>query len=362
MKSKNISFIAGILLILLFSGIVFAVPVQDKVAVLITSWGSPAGYNFEYSWNSHVSCRIGDRTLYPGQTCKIGHVGEFPYESHLGLLPWGLTCSWPDYELTYDRSGIYQLVNGVYISIHPESPSITPDIIPENVPITPVSEVISAMTGELYFPPDPRTGEDPLAGWYEIGSMDFPFPNGLGDLYEKGPLGFLRRVAILGGPSEPPDAYLESSYALEIFDFTKTFLKKSFGDSIDVRFGMYNQVTGYTEHETDVAETFADEGFRKMLLARETTDNNNYANEYMTGNFVKERLCEIGVLDQMEIYQTRQVGRTPEFNSMNIMNLKSFIEAYPEGSKIGIIYVTRGLPWGGTESSWVMGTQHPWSR
>ena len=28
---------------------------------------------------------------------------------------------------------------------------------------------------------------------------------------------------------------------------------------------------------------------------------------------------------------------------MNIRNLKPFIEAYPEGSAIGIIYVTRGL-------------------
>jgi len=68
---------------------------------------------------------------------------------------------------------------------------------------------------------------------------------------------------------------------------------------------------------------------RKMLLARETTDHNRYANEFFTGNYIKERLCEIGVLDEMEIYQTRQVGRTPEFNAMNVMNLREHIEAYP---------------------------------
>ena len=63
-------------------------PTKDKVAVLITDWGMPAGYNFEYSYHSHDYSRIGDLTLYPGQPCKIGHVGEFPHEMHMGLVPW----------------------------------------------------------------------------------------------------------------------------------------------------------------------------------------------------------------------------------------------------------------------------------
>jgi hypothetical protein len=154
----------------------------------------------------------------------------------------------------------------------------------------------------------------------------------------------------------------ESDTVLEIEEYTWQMLENTFGDSIDVRKGCYDWVEGYTRWEGDVAEDFVNEGFRKMLLARETTDNNHYANEYMTGNYVKERLCEFGVLDEMEIYHTRQVGRTPEFNTMNSRNLGRFIEVYPEKSTIALIYVTRGLPWGIDELSTHNGTQHPWSR
>jgi hypothetical protein len=114
----------------------------------------------------------------------------------------------------------------------------------------------------------------------------------------------------------------------------------------------------------DAAEQFANEGFTKLLLARETTDHNRYANEFMTGNYIKERLCELGVLDSMHIEQTRQVGRTPEFNTMNIRNLKPFIESYPEGSTIAIVYVTRGLPWNKDETliSDPFATSHPWTK
>ena len=362
MNGKKMFYVsAACALLLSFAAITHATPVEDRVAVLITSWGAPAGYNFEYAWNSHSECRIGDRTHYPGELCKIGHAGDFPMQTHVGILPWSLTCAWPGKQLIYDNSGIYKLIEGTYVPMDPTLPSLTPSLIPAGTPIIPVVEMVSSMTGKLSYPPDPRTGEDHLAGWYKMGSYDYPFQNGTGDLYESGPLGFLRRVGLLGGPAEPPEAYLENSYVQEIWGYTQEMLEKSFGDKVDVRFGTYGTITGYSKHERDVAEEFANEGFRKMLLARETTDNNLYANECMTGNYVKEQLCEIGVLDDMQIYHTRQVGRTPEFNAMNVMNLKSFVEAYPEGSRIGIIYVTRGLPWGVSPSSSFMGTQHVWS-
>ena len=335
---------------------------NEKVAVLITGWGPSAGYNFEYAWNSHRWCRVGDKTEYVGQPCKIDHVGDFPYQLHLGLVPWALHTETEGWEATYDNNGIYKLVDGVYESVYPGHHSLTPEEVPPGAPIIPAKEILNPMTGDLYYPLDPRTGEDHLEGWYQIGigASSDPYPNGLGDLYEKGPLTFLWRVAMEGGPTELPDAYLESHYARAIFDYTEQMLYESFGDNIDVRFGQYNSITGYTEHEQDVAKAFAEDGFRKILIARETTDNNHYANKFMSGNYVKEALCEIGVLEEMEIYQTRQVGRTPEFNTMNIINLKPYIEAYPEGSTIGIIYITRGLPWGIIPSSWAMGTQHPW--
>ena len=85
-------------------------------------------------------------------------------------------------------------------------------------------------------------------------------------------------------------------------------LVEAFGDRIDVRFGFYGEAPGFTKLAWDVAEEFANEGFTKMLLARETTDSNNYANEFMTGNYVKERLCEVGALDSTKIYRPARLG------------------------------------------------------
>ena len=99
------------------------VEANEKVAVLITSWGAPAGFNFDYAWNNHRDCRIGDLTEYEGQPCKIGHVGEFPYQSHLGILPWGLHHPVEGFEISiYDNSGTYKLVDGVYVGMHPDIP------------------------------------------------------------------------------------------------------------------------------------------------------------------------------------------------------------------------------------------------
>lgn len=337
--------------------------IEEKVAVLITDWGMPAGYNLEYAWRSHDAARVGDRTEYVGQPCKIGHVGEFPYEAHMGLVPWGLAFEEPGRELGFDSSGIYELVGGTYVSPNPNIPSLLPGDIPPGVPIIPVVELISAMTGALDYPPDPRTGENLLPGFYKIGSRDsIPLPNGYGDFYEASPIRFMWYYKLLLAPTDPSEASQLHPNGQAIHDTTIEMLNNAFGDRIDVRLGVYNKVTGYSEHEWDVAEDFANEGFRKMLLARETTDHNRYANEFFTANYVKERLCEIDVLDEMEIYQTRQVGRTPEFNAMNSMNLKEHIEAYPEGSTIAMIYVTRGLPWGSSETPGPLGTIHPWSK
>ena len=356
-------------LILIASAIVFAIPcvtvaqVKETVGVLITDWGMPTGYNFEYAWRSHDAARVGDRTEYEGQPCKIGHVGEFPYEAHMGLVPWGLAFEEPGFEQAFDTSGIYELVEGVYVSPNPDIPSLLPGDIPPGVPIVPVSQLISAMTGELDYPPDPRTGENLLPNFFKIGSRDsVAFPNGYGDFYEASPIRFMWYYKLLLAPTDPSEASKLHPNGQAIHDATIEMLDDAFGDKIDVRLGMYNKVTGYSEHEWDVAEDFANEGFRKMLLARETTDHNRYANEFFTANYVKERLCEIDVLDEMEIYQTRQVGRTPEFNAMNIINLKEHIEAYPKGSTIAMIYVTRGLPWGSSETPAPLGTIHPWSK
>ena len=86
---------------------------NQKIAVLITDWGTPSRYVFEYSWYNHYWARVGDLTDNGTAACKIGHVGK-PYidpatgqtvnqGSHLGLLPYALSWEYPGKEYLYDR-------------------------------------------------------------------------------------------------------------------------------------------------------------------------------------------------------------------------------------------------------------------
>jgi len=361
MKLSKIYLAVLIAALLPFNTLATPTAVEDKVAVLITGWGMPAGYSLSYSWHSSEYARCGDKTEYEGQPCKFGHVGEVPYQSHMGMIPFAICFETEGWETSYDNSGIYILEDGVYVSPNPEVPSVLPEEIPEDVPVIALVEY-EDHTGKLVFLVDPRTGEDYLEGWYKIGDTRNPFSNGFSDLAEQGPAYFTRYIGFITGPTELPDAHQQNPYAKEMEDYTEQMLEDAFGESVDVRVGYYGEVTGYSELHWDVAEQFALEGFTKMLLARETTDHNNYANKFFTLNYVKESLCEIDKLDDIQILQTYQVGRTPEFNTMNIMNMKKFIEAYPEGSTIAIVYATRGLPWGQDEPTDEFGRAHPWSK
>ena len=187
------------------------------------------------------------------------------------------------------------------------------------------------------------------------------YPNGFGDLDEQGPSYYVRYYGFLTSPDDLSQWPYHPASVEAQDEYTKVMLEDSFGDRVDVRFGFYGK-SEETVLEADVAEDFANEGFTKLLLARETTDYNNYALHFFTGNYVKERLCELDKLDDTEIYLSRQVGQTPEFNTMNIINLKPFIESYPVGSTIAMVYATRGLPWGKAETTGWFGAAHPWSK
>jgi hypothetical protein len=344
--------VMGILVCSVYRSFATQTPLEDKVAVLITSWGMPAGYNFGYAMDRGF--QASDKTT-PGFPCDIGHVGTMPYQAHLNITPWRTVFKTTGQELFWDSSGLYQYIDGMYVSPIAGIPPVDP------LTITALKNVTTM--GVYNFPVDPRDGTDWLAGWYKIGSTSTPFINGYSDYIESNPPTFIRYYGFLGVPpgvSDPSNSLHPAIFGQE--EIVKEMLEESFGDRVDVRFGYYSPIPGYTKQQREVATEFANEGFTKMLIARETTDNNIYANEFMSGNNVKEALCIAGTLDDTEIYHTRQVGRTPEFNAMNVMVLKPYIEAYPEGSTIGIIYYTRGLPWNSLESGGPTGGAHPWSR
>ncbi len=362
MKLNKIYLAVLMVCLLPFNSVAEPTAVEDKVAVLVTGWGMPAGYSFDYSWYSSEYARCGDKTEYEGQPCQFGHVGELPFQAHMNIIPWSICFETPGHENLYDNSGIYILEDGVYVSPNPEIPSVLPGDIPEGVPIIPLVE-LTDHTGKLSLPRDPRDGEDYLDGWYKIGDTSNLFSNGYRDLDEQSPAYYVRYYGhINAAPSDPPDPHGQVPAVQAMEALTEDMLYDAFGDRIDVRPGYYSPVPGHSDLFWDVAEDFANEGFTKMLLARETTDYNNYALHFFTLNYTKERLCEIDKLDDMEIFLTRQVGRTPEFNTMNIMNMQPFIEAYPEGSTIAIVYATRGLPWGEDETPGWFGAAQPWSK
>ena len=350
-------------------------PVEEKVGVLITAWGLTDGYDFGYAWNLAMNS-IGDKTEYEGQPCKAEfHVGPFPFQSHMNIQPFHILHEVEGREYAYDSSGLYRYDEGTdtYISIKPDHPSVLATDVPVEVPIVPLKDVLDN-NGNPSYPLDPNTGEDHLAGWYKIGDYEDPshyFPNGLQDFNEAYPARFIRNFGVSGGPTDPVEAEKLPPEILESEQVTQSLLEAAFGDMIDVRHGYYGEIPDITKHMADVAEEFGREGFTKLLLARETTDNNRFANVIATGNYCEERLCEIGVLDDMTIFQTRQVGRTPEFNAMNVINMRPFIEAYPPGSTVAVLYVTRGLPFASETKGppdypdlepVYYGRYHPWSK
>ena len=340
-------------------------PVEEKVGILITGWGMPSGYSLEYSWNSSKFARCGDLTEYEGQPCKLGHVGDFPYQSHFNMIPFAICFEQPEpaRKLLWDSVGIYIFDGDKYISPNPDIPPVLPGDIPPGVPITPLVDYYSTTSERYIYAADPRTGEDYLEDWYMIGGYGTgeAYPNGFGDLDEQGPSYYARYYGFLTSPDDLSEWPYHPASVEEQDHYTQLMLEDSFGDRVDVRFGFYG-ASEETVLEADVAEDFANEGFTKMLLARETTDYNNYALNFFTRGYVEERLCELDKLDDTEIHLSRQVGRTPEFNTMNVINLKPFIESYPLGSTIAMVYATRGLPWGKAETTGWFGSAHPWSK
>lgn len=367
-------------------------PVEDKVGVLITGWGMPAGYNFHYSWTSSDYPRVGDIADNDTVPCKIGHSeGPDGMTIHVGIIPWALHSGiFPPcdavslgggnvWEKFYDYSGIYwwDMASLQFLSIDPGAPPVAPGDIPAGVPTVALKDVVY-MNSELTYEVDPRDGTDYVAGWYRIGDWSNPFQNGISDLTEGGPAYYMRYIGYLGGPSTLPEAYLPPPEEQGLSHEVETLLYNDFGDRIDIRHGAYTETkcdnatgcedingnpvgdggTIFPLHD-DVAEQFAGEGFRKMLLTRETTDYNKYALETMTGNYIKERLCEIDVLDDTEINFSRQVGRTPEFNAMCVQNMQPYLEQYPQGTTVALVYVTRGLPWEITNGTDCIGNQYP---
>ena len=230
--------------------------------------------------------------------------------------------------------------------------------------VTPAKDVKQPLQRSLWAI-DPRDGSNYLDGVVMIGSAPMgpgpnplAFPNGIRDADEFSWAGAITDFSVLHEDLTPR----LSPATVEIEATTQQLLQKMFGAQIDVRFGAYAPTEGKTRVEEDVALDFAHEGFRRMVLTRETTDNNNYANNFMTKGFVQRALCMAGLKDQFQYQQSRQVGRTPEYNTMLLHVASKHLYNLKPGADVAVLYTTYGLPFPDRQGPGPFSAPHPWSK
>ncbi len=326
------------------------IPTEKKVAILVTDWGTPNGFDPQYY--SQIGYRgsrgpAADPNIPPEeQSCIDTYVGIWPYLSAMGIMPYAVSY---DSNIN-DTSGIYRHKdNDTYVNLL--EPSIV--ISKENGDdyetagaVIPASAIEAELSrGRAFFGLDKRLGDntttgaiDHLAGIYKI---ILPGGDGVNDLDESYNAYWVRLVAIM---SMGFDVSINPNTTIMENELNGS-LHAMFGNAVDIRFGNYEAVTGLTRREEDVAVDFAKEGFTKLLLTRETTDNNNYANKFMTYGYTQRGLCSAGYADKMDIKQIRQVGRTPEYNTMLVDTLRPAFEFFPDGADVSMLYATYGLPY-----------------
>lgn len=342
------------------------VPNADRVAVLITDWAEPEGFDAHYR-RTVVSRSFGARALRPDEPCTENFVGQFPFRSQIGLVPFAVAFETKGLEGVYDSMGLYRRSadGATYTSI--VDPSVTiaaQDLPPTPGLVRPARDIEKKPLSRSFWALDPRDDTNYLDGVYQIGrspvgrqANPLAFPNGIRDADEYSYAAAITDFGILHEDQTPR----LSPATQQVEQATIVTLQALFGDRIEVRHGAYAAFPPHTRVEDDVALELAKEGFRRMVLARETTDNNNYANNFMTKGYIERALCQGGYGGQIEYQQARQVGRTPEYNLALLHIAKQNLDNIPQGAEVAVLYTTYGLPFPGSEAPGPFAAPHPWA-
>ena len=334
----------------------------DRIGILITGWGEPKGYDHDFRlglWRAQV----GLRKTSPDQKCTEHFAGTWPYVTQVGLVPFAVGHPVERLEAAYDAMGIYRLRgDGDYESI------VDPSVILKAADIPDVDGMIQPVTESDFWPSrsigpiDPRDGAELLPDTFQIGMAsrkpgDNPlaFPNGISDFDEQRIAASMVDMKFMYEWMLPRPNIADR----KMDEKTREVLHELFGDQIEIRFGAYSKTPGITELEDDVAVEFVNAGFKQLILTRETTDNNQYANQFMTFGNVWHRLCTEGLHRRAAIKQTRQVGRTPEYNTALNNILGRHLGYHPKGSEVTLIYTTYGMPFPGSNDKGPFAVAHP---
>lgn len=338
----------------------------SRVAVLLTDWAEPQGFDALYR-REVVKRSFGARAMSPTEPCTEDFVGEFPFRVQLGLTPFAVGFPVPGLETVHDAMGLYRLsADGKrYISIYDATVSLAvEDIANRPELVTPANRVPKPLQ-RSFWAIDPRDGRDYLQGVVMIGQPTrglgpnpLAMPNGIRDADEWSWAAAITDFSILHDDLRPQLSPASQTVESE----TARILTDLFAEQIDVRFGAYAPTEGVTRFEEDVALDFAREGFRRFVLVRETTDNNNYANNFMTRGYIRRALCLQGFKGGFTFEQARQVGRTPEYNLALLHLAKTHLDQIPVGSEVAVIYTTYGLPFPDRPSEGPFSAPHPWSK
>lgn len=354
------------------------VPVDEKIGILVTDWGTPDGYDFNYYVNIGKRSRIGEAATAEDQPCTDNFVGVWPYRSQFGVFPHIIAFNTPGYESGYDGYGIYRLTDNNTTFTNIINPAVTvanplPQELTDQGIVADPARDITFGRGRVIFTPNPRDGIDYVEGLYIIGKPALNtatgkvqysgYPNGIHDASELDLAYWTRVVGIMQIP-DYADGPRMHPFTKQMEEDLSAYFETYFGDTVDIRFGMYEATAGLTRRHEDVALDFAAEGFKKLVLTRETTDNNNYANMFMTRSYVDLALCRGGFSD-VAVEQIKQVGRTPEYNTTVLHILRQHLQRLNPGTDpVAILYTTYGNPWPGSSPNAAtvnpFGVYHPW--
>lgn len=336
----------------------------DRIAVLITDWAEPEGFDDTYR-KAVVERSFGARAERPDEPCTERFVGEFPFRVQLGLAPMAVGFELPGAEGAYDSIGLYRRSEDGrrYVSIYDPAVQVPLERVPAEL-VTPAKDVPKPLERSLWAI-DPRDGRNLLEGVYQIGHAargpgpnPRAFPNGIRDADEYSYAAGLTDFGVLHEDLTPR----LSPATVEIHATTRATLQALFGERIEMRFGAYAPTPGLMPSQDEQALDLARQGLRRFVLARETTDNNNYANDFMTRGYVERVLCKAGLAAGITYQQARQVGRTPEYNLALLHVAKQNLDNLPHGTEVAVLYTTYGLPFPGREGTGPFSAPHPWAK
>lgn len=323
-------------------------PPSKRVAILNTAWGTPKEYSAAYRGGLADRAYRGPKQWTEDEACTDMYVGEWPYRVKQGLIPYAVAYRTPKFEKLFDGLGVYRFdeEKQMYINVLTPKMTLTKYEVDKGVKkgsykVAPAS-TLRLPIERLKLEPDPRTGEDYIKDFYTINH-----PNGLHDLDE---ISWLTnyRLSFLEGLPRDAEPKLNPTYRI-LNDNTKGWLEKWFGGKIDYREGYYESIPGKSKRHDDQAVQYVKEGFDRMVIARETTDYNNYAINTMGRDWIYKGFCEnnIEVGKDVDVKFVRQAGRTPEYNVLGSDLIEKHIKHIPKGEEVSILYTNYGMPWPG---------------